>query len=186
MAASGFPTQKGRGRPKEGSVYRFLPLWGRVQAVKVSDDQIREAIEAVRRSGVPVSGDRVRAELRLRFGVSAGTTRLYRLVTAAGREPPRRSTDFGSELEREQARNAELQQSLAAAIARAELAEFRERTHQESWAREVDELRMKLRAEVEKSVRPGMAADRELALHRQLLEAQQRIALLEQAGWRAD
>ena len=143
--------------------------------MKVSDSQIREAMEAVRQQQLPVSGERVRAELKRRFGACAGTNRLYRIVTGAGGEPV-----AGAALERERARNAELQQALANATARAELAEFRERSHQEIWAREIDELRIRLRAEIEKSTRPGMVADRELGLRRALLEAQRRIELLEQ------
>lgn len=147
----------------------------------MSDSQIREAMEAVRQQQLPVSGERVRAELKRRFGACAGTNRLYRIVTGADGEPV-----ADAALERERARNAELQQALADATARAELAEFRERSHQEIWAREIDELRMKLRAEVEKTLRPGMVAERELALRRELLEAQQKIALLEQRGLSRD
>lgn len=148
--------------------------------MKVSDSQIREAMQAVRQQQLPVSGERVRAELKRRFGACAGTSRLYRIVTGAGGEPI-----ADAALERERERNAELQQALANAIERAELAEFRERSHQEIWAREIDELRMKQRAEVEKTLRPGMVAERELALRRELLEAQQKIAFLEQRNARA-
>lgn len=183
---AGFEGWEDHSGAKEARVYRFLPLCGRVSGVKVTDDQIREVMDAVRRRGVPVSGDRVRAELRARFGVSAGTTRLYRLVTAAAAEPTKPVSGLEAALQQERVRADGLQQALNDAIARAERAEYREQTHQESWAREVDDLRMKLRAEVERSLRPGMVAERELALRRQLLEAQQRIALLEQAGWRAD
>lgn len=153
--------------------------------MKVTDEQIRESIEAVRRCRLPVTGDRVRAEIRRRFGVSAGTTRLYRLVSAAAAGPPKPRAEIEAAVQQERARNADLQRSLAEAIARAERAEYRERTHQESWAREIDELRRKLRAAVEGATHPGMAAERELALRRQLLQAQQRIAILERGGLRS-
>ena len=149
--------------------------------MKVSDLQIREAMDAVTQQNLPLSGERVRAELKRRFGVCGGTTRLYRILSAAGG-----AALVDGTLEQERARNAELQQALANVTARAELAEFRERSHQEMWAREIDALRMKLRAEVQKSVRPGMIADRELALRRQLLEAQERIQFLEQGGLRSE
>lgn len=114
--------------------------------MKLSDEQVREAMSALRERRVPLTGQRVRAELRQRFGAAGGTGRIFRMLT----EPPPPSPPIIDALQREL--SASLARELAAreradvALARAELAEERERAHQDTWAREIDTLRLQLRA----------------------------------------
>jgi hypothetical protein len=103
-----------------------------------------------------------------------GVARVYRLIHEAQRPPrdllaPRRGERVASDESRE------------AALARAALAEERERVHQERWARETDGLRTRL-AKAEQAVRDGESAALQVAgLSRALASAQARIAALERA-----
>ena len=97
-----------------------------------------------------VSGRRLCAELRGRFGAIGKTERVFRIwreeMSARARaamaaEMPALPTDV-MELQR---RLAAAEQSAAENLARAERAEYREEAHQEKWAMEVDRLRMEVR-----------------------------------------
>jgi hypothetical protein len=91
--------------------------------------------------GKAVSGRQLVAELKKRFGSVGRTERVFaiwRQELAAAAVP----VDV-----------AELKRKLAGAerqatenLQRAELAEFREQAHQDTWAMEVDRLRMEIRA----------------------------------------
>jgi predicted RNase H-like nuclease (RuvC/YqgF family) len=72
-------------------------------------------------------------------------------------------------------------ESREAAIARADLAEQRERIHQERWAREIDQLRARVTTAdaVARDLREAL--QRIADLSRALASAQQRISQLEQA-----
>ena len=147
--------------------------------MKVTDTQLRAAMDAVRAQGLPVTGARVRLEVRRRYHVSAGTSRLYRLLAEPPPVRPAEIEALHAQLAGAQQAVAAAQQHVTAATQRAELAEFRERSHQEHWARDIDALRQKYRSDIERVAKPGLAAERELALRRQLLAALRRIAELE-------
>ncbi len=140
----------------------------------LTEESIRAAIREVTASGERVTGVAVRNLLAARYGARGGVARVYRLVHESQRAPrgaalPLTGTPTSSDDSRE------------AAIARADLAEERERVHQQRWARETDALRTRLAA-AEQTVRDGEIAKLRLAdLGRALASAQTRIAALERA-----
>jgi hypothetical protein len=138
----------------------------------LSEESIRAAIRELDASGERVTGVAVRALLAARYGARGGVARIYRLVHEAAR------ATRAMPMPRVGARTAS-DESREAAIARADLAEERERVHQERWARETDALRTRL-AKAEEVVREGELAKQRLAeLSRALASAQARIAALD-------
>jgi hypothetical protein len=139
----------------------------------LSDESIRSAIRELAAGG-RVTGVAVRGLLAARYGARGGVARIYRLVHEAQRSSrdaavSRTSGRAGSDESRE------------AAIARGDLAEERERVHQQRWARETDALRTRLAA-AEQAARDAETARLRLAeLSRALASAQARIATLERA-----
>ena len=103
---------------------------------KLSAAEIEGIIRELRlRAGV-LTGTMVRAELQRRFGVRAGTERIYRMLRTPSSTPSPPAQNSGPE-----ERIRELETALAAALKRAELAEHREQVHQDKWALELHELR---------------------------------------------
>lgn len=143
----------------------------------VSESAILSVIEELERGGgARVSGSAIRDRLASRFGARGGVERIYRLLrkhrapgtAAAGSpRPPGNGVPATGE-------------SREAAIARADLAERRERVHQERWARETDELRTRLAAAEQAARDAELARQRVGDLSRALASAQVRIASLEQ------
>lgn len=116
----------------------------------LSDDVVLATARELATGGKWPSGRRLRDELARRFGHRGRTDRIYRLLAAAIHAPERprttvvavhggRVADLKRELEAARA-------EATAALARAELAEERERRHQDRWMREIYELRQKLAA----------------------------------------
>ena len=140
----------------------------------LTEESIRAAIREVAASGERVTGVAVRSLLAARYGARGGVARIYRLVHEAERAPRGAApVTAGSRTATDETREA--------AIARADLAEERERVHQQRWARETDGLRIRLAA-AEQAVRDGETAKLRLAdLGRALASAQARIAVLERA-----
>jgi hypothetical protein len=138
----------------------------------LTEESIRAAIREVAASGERVTGVAVRSLLATRYGARGGVARVYRLVHEAERAPR------GPVLAAAAGRVAS-DESRGAAIARADLAEERERVHQQRWARETDGLRTRLAA-AEQAVRDAETGKLRLAdLGRALASAQARIAALE-------
>ncbi|MBS0374213.1 MAG: hypothetical protein JSR73_06505 [Proteobacteria bacterium] len=139
----------------------------------LSDEAIRAAIRELEAGERRVTGVAIRRLLADRYGARGGVSRVYRLM----HEASRRGT---SPLPRAPARGP-VDESREAAVARADLAEERERVHQARWARETDELRGRL-ARAELAGRELEAARQRLAdLGRALASAQARIEALERA-----
>jgi hypothetical protein len=140
----------------------------------LTEESIRAAIRELAASGERVTGVAVRSLLAARYGARGGVARVYRLVHEAERAPR------GPAVARPGVRIAS-DESREAAVARADLAEERERVHQQRWARETDALRTRLAA-AEQAARDGEIAKLRLAdLGRALASAQARIAALERA-----
>jgi hypothetical protein len=140
----------------------------------VSEDAIRAAIRELTVGGERVTGVAVRRLLADRFGTRGGVARIYRLLHEARRSVREALPDRAPG-------RATSDESREAAVARADLAEERERVHQERWARETDGLRIRL-AQAEQAAREGEVARQRLAdLNRALASAQARIAALERA-----
>lgn len=104
---------------------------------QLADEQIRNVIDSLKGENQKLTGLAVRTELRRRFGMPGGVERIYRLIGETKAAPHSESQDLHSEI-------VLLKQQLAAAVQRAELAEHRERVHQEKWAMEIDLLRQQL------------------------------------------
>ena len=106
---------------------------------KLTDTEIGAIIAELRRPHRPPTGVAVRRELMARYGIRAGTQRVYRLL---GAPPPPPPPIDPSEAAR---RIADLTAERDAALHRAELAEYRERATQDRTANQIHELRVKLR-----------------------------------------
>ena len=139
----------------------------------LSEDAIRSAVRELTVSGERVTGVAVRRLLAARFGARGGVARIYRIVRESQRLTRVAATPKASGRMSDESRDA--------AIARADLAEERERVHQQRWARETDTLRTRL-ARAEQDAREGELARQRLGeLGRALASAQARIAALERA-----
>jgi hypothetical protein len=117
---------------------------------RLSEIVIRSTCRELMRGQESVSGRRLCAELRVRFGAIGKTERVFRIWreemnararAARAAEMPALPADV-VELQR---RLAAAERSAAENLARAERAEYREEVHQEKWAMEVDRLRMEVR-----------------------------------------
>jgi len=141
----------------------------------LTDASIRAAIRELAANDGRVTGVAVRELLAARHGARGGVARIYRLLAES------RSSARSTPPLRPGAVDAPSSESREAAIARADLAEHRERTHQERWARETDALRTRLAA-AEQAARDADAARLRIAeLMRALASAQARIAQLERS-----
>jgi hypothetical protein len=138
----------------------------------LTEEAIRAAIRELSVSGGRVTGVAVRRLLAARHGARGGVTRIYRLVREAQRVIPHVSPARPVPAVRSN-------DTREAAIARAELAEHRERVHQERWARDTDELRRRLQEAEREAAEAGEARRRLAELRRALATAQARIAALE-------
>ncbi len=123
-------------------MFPLVMWWGRVRAMnrRLSEARIRTTCRALLAADGGVTGRRLCAELRRRYGAVGKTERvcaIWREERAAAAVPPD-VVELSRQLAAAQAVAAEN-------LARAERAEFRERAHQEQWAREVDRLRLELR-----------------------------------------
>jgi hypothetical protein len=140
----------------------------------LTEQAIRAAVRELGARGRRVTGVAVRRLLAERYGARGGVSRVYRLLDEVR----------GEERDRMTARSQETRASASgeareAAIARADLAEHRERVHQERWARETDSLRARVAA-AEQAARDSEALARRVAeLAQALASAQARIAQLE-------
>ena len=139
----------------------------------LTEDSIRAAIRDVAAGGGRVTGVAVRRLLADRFGARGGVARIYRVIHGT-----RRDTSDGAPPQSLRSATAS-DESREAAIARADLAEHRERVHQERWARDTDALRRR-NVEVERAAEETDRARRRIAdLTRALATAQVRIDALE-------
>jgi hypothetical protein len=124
--------------------------------LQLSDEHIRSTCRDLVEKHGRVSGRRLCEELRRRFGAVGKTMRVFRIwreecVPPVGiQSGPAFAVASASQLPGEMAllqRRVELAEAAAAEyLKRAELAEFRERAHQDHWALEVDRLRQEIAA----------------------------------------
>jgi hypothetical protein len=108
---------------------------------RLTEQCIRSTCRELLRKDGAVTGRRVCAELRARFGAVGKTERVFAIwreevATAA---VPVDLTELKFRLAAAEAQAAEN-------LARAERAEFREQAHQDKWALEIDRLRQELKA----------------------------------------
>lgn len=128
---------------------------------QLADEQIRGVINSLKGEDKKVTGLAVRTELRRQFGMPGGVERIYRLIGETKAAPHSEQHELQGDL-------VLLGQQLAAAVQRAELAEHRERVHQEKWAMEIDLLRQQLRAAQIDARKLSDAQNQVLELRREL------------------
>jgi hypothetical protein len=106
---------------------------------QLSDQRIRATCRELLKVQGSLSGRRLCAELRRRFGAVGKTTRVFRIwrEECANAAVP---VDVANLKKQLQAAEAAAAQNLA----RAELAEYRERAHQDHWASEIDRVKREL------------------------------------------
>ena len=113
---------------------------------RLSETQIRATCRELLGSRRRVSGRALCAELRARFGAVGKTTRVFAIwreeLTQAAVPPSQ--AQAAREIAELQRRLAAAETAAAENLARAQRAEFREEKHQETWAMEVDRLRLEL------------------------------------------
>ena len=139
----------------------------------LTEHAIRAVARELAAAGQRVTGVAVRRRLEERYGARGGVSRVYRLVAEVRSEEPRTGRRGSG------TRKSDSSESREAAIERADLAEHRERAHQERWARETDALRARLAAAEQQARDADTAARRVTELARALASAQARIAELE-------
>jgi hypothetical protein len=117
--------------------------------LQLSDEHIRSTCRDLVEAHGSVSGRRLCEELRRRFGAVGKTMRVFRIwreecgtasVLASRTAPPQLPGAMALLQKRVEAAEAAAVEYLE----RAELAEFRERAHQDHWAVEVDRLRQEI------------------------------------------
>jgi len=141
---------------------------------KLTDQQIVATFRDLSARNKRVSGRSLRAALREQFGAAGKTDRvfaLYRALTAPASAEPVDVLDLRQRI-------AEHEQSLVAAVSRAERSEAREIAHQDRWANEIHELRERVEQLKGEAVRRKELEAQVLLLHRELQELRGRLARL--------
>jgi hypothetical protein len=118
---------------------------------RLTDVQIRATAREVLARDATLTGRQLRKELKKRFGAVGKTERVFELW-----REEKRKTQIAIAAAALPANVAELQRRLTLAEAsaaenlkRAELAEYRERAHQDHWAMELDRLKQQLQARID-------------------------------------
>jgi hypothetical protein len=112
--------------------------------LQLSDERIRSTCRDLVEAQGSVSGRQLCEELRRRFGAVGKTMRVFRIWREECAPPPAIVQPGDMALLRRRVEVAEV--AAAEYLKRAELAEFRERAHQDHWAMEVDRLRQEIAA----------------------------------------
>jgi hypothetical protein len=120
--------------------------------LRLSDQRIRGTCRELLRKNGAVSGRRLCAELRQRFGAVGKTERIFRIWreefgAEARASPVMALANVAVELAELRRRLLAAETAAAENLARAERAEYREERHQEKWAAEVDRLRQAARGQ---------------------------------------
>ncbi len=134
----------------------------------LTDEAITAVMTEIQGLGRRVTGVAVRTLLHQRYGARGGVARIYRLVAEATTPVQLPSVP-----------RSVSEESREAAIARAEVAEERERVHQVRWAREMDALRSKVDATDRLQQELTLYRTRVSELTRALASAHSRIVELE-------
>ena len=149
---------------------------------KLSDEVIAETCRELLQAQRRVTVRRVCEELRRRHqasGKNARVARILREVTEALAVPSYEGTPE-AEITRLRAALKDAQQQRAEAVARAELSEQRERSHQDLWARRfaerMDENERKVVAAIKRHERES--AEGQLRLHQRIAELERENARL--------
>jgi hypothetical protein len=112
---------------------------------KLTDEQITSTFEALRRTGVAVSGRSLRAALRRQFGAAGKTDRVFALCRALQAPEVAEVAELRRRLEEAERGRAAAESARDEALERAVRAEAREMAHQDRWAEEIYTLRQRVR-----------------------------------------
>jgi hypothetical protein len=139
---------------------------------RLTEIQIRATCRELITQEGPISGRRLRAELRSRFGAAGKTQRVFRVW----REMTQRMAEGAGTTDDLKGQVATAEQAAARNLERAELAEYREQAHQERWAAEIDQLRQQLNAHQGRAAEMRRLEERVLQLSRELMAAREELA----------
>jgi hypothetical protein len=112
--------------------------------LQLSDQRIRATCRELVKAHGSVSGRRLCEELRSRFGAVGKTMRVFRIWREECQKPAATNLQLPVDMVLLQKRLEAAEAAAAENLKRAELAEFRERAHQDHWALEVDGLRQEI------------------------------------------
>lgn len=123
----------------KGNMYPLRAVFGRVGGVnrKLTDEQITSTFEALRRTGVAVSGRGLRAALHRQFGAAGKTDRVFALCRALQAPEVAAVAELRRRLEEAERGRAAAESARDEALGRAVRAEAREMAHQDRWAEEI-------------------------------------------------
>jgi hypothetical protein len=144
---------------------------------QLADHRIRSTCRELIAGGGRVTGRMLRHVLRERFGAVGRTARVFQILReeALDQSKPKVPADV-SHLER---RLALAEATAAENQARAERAEYREQSHQEHWAMEIDRLREQLRAQRKYPAEIRVLQEQVFRLSAELQAARSLLAQLE-------
>jgi hypothetical protein len=148
--------------------------------VRLPDAAILALIDELRSERTALTGMALRAELRRRHGTPGGVSRIYRLLASSRRAPPQPTPPPPLPAAALDTDTTRLQQKLAEALERADLAEHREQTHQDRWANEIAELRAQVAQLAGHARRNRQLENQVLSSARELAAAYRRISDLEE------
>ena len=151
---------------------------------KLSDAEIEQTCRALLQARRRVTVRQVSEELRRRYRASGKNARVARILREQSEHMavPRYEDTPEAEIASLRAELQRAERQRAAAIARAELSEERERSHQDWWARRIaermDENDRRLAAAIKRHERES--AERQLRLHQRIAELERENARLVQ------
>jgi hypothetical protein len=152
---------------------------------RLSDTQIMATCRELFASNARLTGRRLRAELRRRFGFAGRTDRVFAIWRSMRHEQPVGSSDsqgggeMQSRLAAAEGRVAALESELERAEERTRRSEARELAHQDRWANEIHELRAAARRLQREEMLRRRLEERVLQLHRERQELRVKLAQLQ-------
>lgn len=126
---------------------------------RLSEPQIRATCRELIVRNPDLTGRQLRRELKDRFGAVGKTERVFAVwrEESAARQRATAAAELPTNIAELQARLRAAEAEAAENLKRAELAEYRERAHQDHWALQIDQLKQKLQSE---SADPGQGLSR--------------------------
>jgi hypothetical protein len=143
---------------RKGNMFPLNRIRSRVALMnrRLTEFQIRATCRELVARDANLSGRQLRKELRNRFGAVGKTARVFELwrEETAKLQIVKVQASLPTEVVELQ-RRLQIAEALAAEnLKRAELAEYRERAHQDHWALEVDRLKQQLQSQVQAEAGP--------------------------------
>lgn len=120
---------------------------------RLTEPQIRATCRELVAANANLTGRQLRRELKRRFGAVGKTERvfaLWREETAVLRRATA-AADLPTDIAELQRRLKAAEETAAENLKRAELAEYRERAHQDHWAIQIDQLKQQLQSQAQES-----------------------------------